>query len=153
MRYSTVLAATDFSELGDLALRRAANIALDAKARLHLIHVMPEPPAPSPLFPHYQVVIDKSTQTKAEEGARQALESRIPADLKEQGLTCEHEVRTGDPANEILTSAADIGADLIVVATQGRRGFERFVLGSVAERVQRLATVDVLCVRPTDVKK
>jgi nucleotide-binding universal stress UspA family protein len=50
----------------------------------------------------------------------------------------------GDPASEIVRWANDHGCDLIVVGTHGRRGFQRFLLGSVAERVVRTADVPVL---------
>jgi nucleotide-binding universal stress UspA family protein len=55
-------------------------------------------------------------------------------------------VREGDPAKEILAQAASMPADLIVVSTHGRSGFERLALGSVTEKVMRKATCPVLVV-------
>jgi len=57
-------------------------------------------------------------------------------------------VVTGDPAVEVLQVAAGLGADLIVMATHGRRGACRLVLGSLAERVAREALCPVLTVKP-----
>lgn len=51
-------------------------------------------------------------------------------------------------SREILTAAAEVGADLVVLGTQGKKGLERFFLGSVAERVLRDAAVDVLAIPP-----
>lgn len=59
-------------------------------------------------------------------------------------------VRVGDIAEEITQLASEIGADLIVVGTHGRRGLRRVVLGSVAEHVVRFAPCQVLVVRPKD---
>ncbi len=57
------------------------------------------------------------------------------------------EVLEGRPVSEIVEYARDSGADLIVLGTHGRTGIPRFLLGSVAERVVRLAPCDVLVVR------
>lgn len=59
-------------------------------------------------------------------------------------------VRVGKVADEIVQLAIEIGADLVVVGTHGRKGFERFLVGSVAERVVRYAPCPVLVVRPKD---
>lgn len=56
--------------------------------------------------------------------------------------------RHTEPASAIVQLASDVGADLVVVGTHGRQGVERFLLGSVAERVVRLAPCPVLIVRP-----
>ena len=59
----------------------------------------------------------------------------------------ETEIRTGDPAETILTVAEEIDADLIVCGTHGRSGVRRQLLGSVAERVVRHASQPVLTVQ------
>ncbi len=59
-------------------------------------------------------------------------------------------VRVGSIAEQITQLAMEVGADLVLVGTHGRRGVRRFVLGSVAERVVRLAPCSVLVVRPKD---
>jgi nucleotide-binding universal stress UspA family protein len=56
-------------------------------------------------------------------------------------------LRTGVPHGEIVAAATDERADLIVLGTQGRGGLEHALLGSVAERVVRLAPCPVLTVR------
>jgi hypothetical protein len=58
-------------------------------------------------------------------------------------------VPVGSPVDEIVALARQIGADLIVLGTHGRRGLRRLWLGSVAEHVVRSATCPVLVVRPT----
>lgn len=60
------------------------------------------------------------------------------------------QVAIGDPANEIVQSAVDVDADLILVGTHGRAAVGRLVLGSVAEGVMRKAPCSVLVARPLE---
>ena len=62
------------------------------------------------------------------------------------GITIEAAVREGSAAAEILDQAAGMKADLLVIGTHGRSGFERLVLGSVAEKVLRKASCPVMTV-------
>ena len=57
-------------------------------------------------------------------------------------------VRVGPTADQIVALASEVSADLIVVGTHGRRGVKRLVMGSVAERVLRLAKTPLLVIRP-----
>ncbi|MGA2122611.1 MAG: universal stress protein [Methanoregula sp.] len=63
------------------------------------------------------------------------------------GVNLETVTLEGKPAAEIVRFAAENGIDLIVIGTQGKRGFERLLLGSVAEQVVRLAPCKVLVVK------
>ena len=146
--YRHVLVATDFSPLADVALERAAEIALGGKARLTLAHVLVEPTIPSPYFSHFDVEIDAERREKARAEAKAALVAKVPRAVRDAELSVAIEIATGDPADEILAIAERLQPDVIVLATHGRRGFERWILGSVAERVLRSATVDVMIVRP-----
>ena len=68
-------------------------------------------------------------------------------ELRAAGSTVETRVLTGDPADIIVQSAANGGADIIVMASQGRGAVGRLLHGSVADRVARGATVPVMVVR------
>lgn len=72
------------------------------------------------------------------------------AEEKLVGVVHDYELltRSGEPAAGILSAQADIGADLIVMATHGRTGISHFFVGSVAERVVREARCPVLTIRP-----
>jgi nucleotide-binding universal stress UspA family protein len=65
-----------------------------------------------------------------------------------QGLSAECVVRFGDDADEILRESEACGADLLAVATAGKSGLKRMVMGSVAEQVFRRARVPVLLYHP-----
>ncbi|HVQ30804.1 MAG TPA: universal stress protein [Vicinamibacteria bacterium] len=137
-----ILVPVDLSEGSRAALDYASGLARKLGAHLTALHVTApyvtyEPlPAFPPLAP-----LDPSRQRAVEESLRQFVappgsDEAPPAVL----------VREGDPADEILAEATASGADLIVLGTHGRRGFERWVLGSVTERVTRKADRPVLAV-------
>lgn len=63
------------------------------------------------------------------------------------GLSVQTLLRTGAPHEVIVAAAVELGADLIVLGTHGRGGINRALLGSVADRVVRLAACPVLTVR------
>jgi len=83
---------------------------------------------------------------KLETEARAKLEMLARQKVGKAGY--EIEVMVGDPGIEILQLAKRLRADLIVMATHGRKGFRHIVLGSVAEAVVREAPCPVLTVRP-----
>jgi nucleotide-binding universal stress UspA family protein len=143
LRYRHVMAATDFSALGDLAVKRAAELAKANGARLTLVHVLPEQVTPSPLVPHYyDVGTDVERLKLAKEAAGKALRERAP-----EGVDVDVHVRVGDPSAEILAAESEHKPDLIVVATHGRTGISRWLMGSVATRVVGHAHTDVMVVR------
>jgi nucleotide-binding universal stress UspA family protein len=81
---------------------------------------------------------------------------QIDRELREQlqpastaGIEVPLVTREGDPVTEILAEARTMGADLIVISTHGRSGFDRLTLGSVTEKVLRKAECPVLIVPPT----
>ncbi len=98
---------------------------LDAKA--FLVHVTEEP---APHWTPPEVPLAKATHLLGE--------ACIPAT---------HEIRTGDPADQILRTCRERGGDLIAMTTHGRTGLTRWVLGSVTEKVLRGSETPVLVVR------
>jgi nucleotide-binding universal stress UspA family protein len=67
--------------------------------------------------------------------------------LRQAGLLAAPEIREGDPAHEIVSSARQHGAGLVIVGTRGQTGLRRLILGSVARKVLLHATCSVLVVR------
>jgi nucleotide-binding universal stress UspA family protein len=108
--------------------------------------------------PAEQVAYDKDGRVLAyldqQEDARR-VEARdylngIVEDLRaHHGITVKVVVRVGDPASRIALAAIEEGVDLIVMATHGRTGIRRAVLGSVAGTVLRSTPTPVLLVHPT----
>jgi nucleotide-binding universal stress UspA family protein len=75
------------------------------------------------------------------------LVERIAQQLRAAGFKAETAVETGDVCERILDSATEWRADLIVLGSHGKRGIQRFLLGSVAEFVARHAKCSVQIVR------
>lgn len=72
---------------------------------------------------------------------------RIAFTFTNQGVPAKEAVRVGDAAEEILAAAAASGATMIAMSTHGRSGLDRFVFGSVAEKVLRASSVPVMMIR------
>ncbi len=87
---------------------------------------------------------------KVQERAKQRVDQMAPNLRKRQIRRVVAHFRRGSPAENVAQLAADLDADLVVVGSHGHRGLERFFLGSVAERVSRLARCPVWIVRPKD---
>jgi nucleotide-binding universal stress UspA family protein len=138
--YENVLVPTDGSGVTDYAVEHALSIAAQYGARVHALYVV-DTTAIASLEAGSELVLDGLR----EEGER-AVE-RIAAAAAEAGVEADTHVVDGPPARRIVSVAADEGMDLVVMATHGRRGVERFLLGSVTERVVRTSDVPVLTVR------
>ena len=124
-RFRKVLCPIDFDDNSLVAFRTASEIVRNHKSVLVLLHVFETPGAPEVALP----------LAKLEAAARTKLQ-RITAKV-ELPVRTEIAVLSGDPASEIISIARRTGADLIVMATHGRKGLRRLVLGSVAESVVR----------------
>jgi nucleotide-binding universal stress UspA family protein len=143
---SQVVVGFDFTPSGRAALDRAT--ALAARAPFHVLHIVCvlEPHAPIAAVPGKHVDIAYAERVQA------ALTAEVKQELEASRVaTRVHfyiHVRIGKPAQEILGVARDVGADLIIVGSQGRHGVERLVLGSVSEHVVREAQCTVEVARP-----
>lgn len=134
--------AVDFSELSRAAMREAAELARRFDGALELLHVHLPPPAAGPDFiPPPDFVEIASAELEGTMAAWQEEAERVV------GRAVHATVLPGSPAEEIVRFTRERGHDLLVVGTHGRRGVQRLLLGSVAERVVREAPCSVLVVR------
>ena len=143
--YKHVLAATDFSELGDRALQGAVAIAQGFDAPLVVLHVLAEQEVPT-LYNRDEIGEFLGVAEAAKVKARGLLDERLAKLDPEKSLSVHLEVRAGVPAEQVLDYADECHADLIVVGTSGKRGMKRWLLGSNAELVVRGSTHDVIVV-------
>jgi nucleotide-binding universal stress UspA family protein len=148
VRIRSILCPTDFSECSCRAIDHAVALARWSQAELTLLHVYPfllPLAGDTPYFPS-GLPLDAATRTRLLGELEAAAQ---PA--RSGGLTPKLLLVEGDPCEEILRQARATGADLIVTGTHGRRGFDRLVLGSVANRVVHHAQCAVLTVpRPPE---
>jgi nucleotide-binding universal stress UspA family protein len=147
-RFSRILACTDFSEPGNRAIETAFSLAEKTKTTVVAAHILEALPIPNPMYAHYYPtnLWDPEVMEQAEAKAREELEAMIPDKSKSAGVAFELVATHGQIVDEILRIAEDSKADLIVLGTHGRGGLGHLILGSVAERVVRLAKCPVLTV-------
>jgi len=139
MEIRRILAPTDFSDPSLQAIAYAFELAQTFGAKLSLLHVIELPVYPMEVYPLLE---------ELEQDARTALARLLP-EAEGAHVDITHLVEIGLPYQKILQTAAAEKVDLIVIATHGRTGLSHLVLGSVAERVVRLAPCPVLTVRAT----
>jgi nucleotide-binding universal stress UspA family protein len=147
-----ILVPLDGSALAEAALAPAAALAGILRARLLLLRAVVPPVATETAYATghpYATGQPYAYWDPAEalEATRSYLEP-LAGGLRERGLTVDVEAAEGPPAAAIASSAWERGAGLIAMATHGRSGVGRLVLGSVATTTLHLAAVPLLLVRP-----
>ena len=135
---------TDFSQCAEQARGLAVQLARALGAELLLLHVAVE----APLFREGFLGTRELERVFEEqrEWTRKALEERA-AECRGQGVATLARAVTGAPHHEIVETAKREGAAFIVMGTHGRGPLERFLLGSVADRVVRTAPCAVVTMR------
>ena len=136
--YSHVLVPTDFSAHAEHAQELAIMFASKFGAKMTLLHAYS-----IPLMAYSEGIAWPIEDVERE--ARKALDA-AGSKVKERYARLETSLRFGHPWEQILAAVKDLGVDLIVMGTHGRRGLSRALLGSVAEKVVRLSPVPVLTV-------
>lgn len=144
----TILVPTDFSVYSDNALKQAIDIAEQNKARIYLFHVIDDG--------FQQCTVDycvneatvqkiydesvKNAQEKLQQEAKKVTESKTNVEIV-------YDAKRGIPYEEILKEQEDKGADLIVIASHGKTGILKNLMGGVVDKVIKRAKCQVLLVR------
>ena len=89
---------------------------------------------------------EKEVEAELEEQGRRYLEL-VRKDAERQGVTAQCQARRGDPFEEVIATANDLRADLIIMGHTGRRGTSRVLIGSVTQRVLDYAPCPVLVMK------
>lgn len=143
MSFQHVLVTTDFSDAAARALGVAHDLATRFGAKLTLLHVAGHDPG----------VVDGvlAHETHARVDLRKRLQAKLEALASESALEATVAIETDESAVEgILRYVAANEVDLVVIASSGRTGLSRLLIGSVAERVVRHAPCAVLTVKNGD---
>lgn len=144
MQIKKILFPTDFSEGAKNAMPYAADMAKTYGAQLCLLHVIYDIATASGLhIPHSSV---DQMYSELQAAAKKELE-RFGLRETEGLKDVEYSIKRGVPYEEILNFAKDNNIDLIVIGTHGRKGIDRVLFGSTAERVVRNSLCPVLTVR------
>jgi nucleotide-binding universal stress UspA family protein len=145
--YSKILVAVDGSGTSLHALQQAIELARNLSATLRIVHVLDMNWLP--LCPELAIDIEATSAVRRSAGEKilaAARETAQKAGLEAESTLMETETPTQHVAETIAKEASRWPADLVVLGTHGRRGFERMLLGSVAEGKARRSPVPVLLI-------
>jgi universal stress protein A len=143
MAIRTILVPTDFSAHSEMALERALDLAVPLGAKVVLLH-------------SYWVSVSMTTAdfwvmppefVDQLRGSASAELDKLTSRIAQSGVECEARLCATPAVAAILETATELPADLIAMGTHGLTGLKHALLGSVAERVVRLAPCPVLTVK------
>jgi len=145
--YSRILVAVDGSDTSRHALQQAIELARKLSASLRMVHVVDM--SWLPIGPEF--AIDTGALSAARRGAGEKIIAAARDAARQAGFEAESGlIETETPlqrvAEAIAEEASHWGADLVMLGTHGRRGFQHLMLGSVAEQIARLSQAPVLLV-------
>ena len=137
--YDRILLPTDGSDANSRAVEQAVGLARETGAGLHVLFVLED-------VPYAPETMDDAVEGQLREIGEAAIEE-IEKRAEAAGVDLVTEMREGVPHETILEYAEEADVDAVVMGTHGRSGLDRYLLGSVTERVVRAAEVPVLTVR------
>ena len=138
----TIVVPFDFSEPATEALGTVMEM-FDDSCVLHVIHVVE--PTPTILSLDPSIPVPPSYDEERKHHAKAEMDSMFSTGkfARFREVAC----RSGDPGKEIVRYAKEVNANMIIMSSHGRTGLARLFLGSVSERVLRLANCPVLILR------
>jgi nucleotide-binding universal stress UspA family protein len=140
-----IMIATDGSEISMLAAEMAIDLAKISGAKVIAIYVVDVPRlAHLPGYAAIPGLKDNLMELMLEEG-NEAI-SEIEAMAQDATVACKKVITEGNPSDQLLRRSKEMGVDLIVMGSTGRSGWNKFMIGSVAEKVVRHSQVPVLIV-------
>ncbi len=141
--FRQILVPLDGSRLAEVVLPAAAYLAARGHGRVTLLHVL-ERGAPATV--HGEPHLDDPAEAEA---YLRSVAARLTAEGVEVGIHV-HPNEERDVAQSIAAHVAELGADLVVIATHGSGGLRGFLFGRIAQQVLRRTTVPVLLIKPPD---
>ena len=143
-----ILVPTDFSPHADKALKMAVDLAVQYRAKVFLLHVIDQ--HIQQCAADYCLTAELVTQIESDSlnQAREKIEKEAAGIVDTKQVDIVFDVRNGNPADEILQEQLAQDIELIVIASHGRTGVKRFLIGSVTDKVVRGAACSVLVVKP-----
>jgi len=142
-----ILCPVDFFPASDAAVNYAAGLAENYGATIHLLHVVTPVTAGAFEFAFDIAEVTESIERKCAEELNE-----LATKLKKAGIPAEAQVRIGDVYEEIKDAIAEVKPELIVMGTHGRRGVERWFMGSTTEKLLRHSPVPMVTISATGEK-
>ena len=145
IKLERILFPTDFSATAEHALKYALTFASEHKAKLYVMHVIPNSDSPV-VFGEDGESISPPSFEKMEVKAKELMQQLIPERYVKE-LEIENIIVQGGPLKEILKIVKKYNIDLITMASHGRKGISHMLMGSLAEKVVQMATCPVLTIK------
>ncbi len=146
--FRTILFATDLSENSRPAFEVACALAQEEATRLIVLYVDEPVPFEDGMIAYGDFGIPAILPHEAPVSHFALREQLARLFVPRTPITVEYQVRSGRAVEQIVQAGEETGCQLLVMGTQGRSGFDRLFLGSVAEAVIRRAPSPILTVRP-----
>lgn len=147
--YKRIMVAIDSSSTANKALNEATQLATSVGAALCIVHAEDEALLEHSAISSGTLIDVQKVEAAIREGGEQLLDGAM-AHAAQHGVTAEKRLIESSRKRvpEMITECArDWNADLVIVGTHGRSGFERLLVGSVAEKLVRLSNTSLMLVR------
>ena len=144
LKPTRILVPTDYSEYSSKALRQAIDIAKEYNAKVYLLHVIAEHAIQT--IDEYSIGIEVVQEIEAQilAKARENMEKQLAKFSEDKDVEIIADIRIGVPYDEILKEEEEKKIDLIVIASLGKTGISKYLIGSVARNVLKGAKRPVL---------
>ena len=144
----SILVPTDFSQHSDKAVETAIDLAGKLKAKVFLLHVIDEGLQQCVEMYCLSDGVMKQMEREGRSTSQLLLEQELAKFPDTAGVDISFDIRKGYPSEEIVNDQKERAVDLIVIASHGRTGILKTIMGSTADKVLKNASCPVLLVRP-----
>lgn len=143
-----ILVPTDFSKYSDAALKKAIDIATPHDTKIYLLHVIDEQIHQCAVDYCLSYEIVKQLEKESLKASKDKLKKEADAIVKAKKIKVVFDVKNGVPSEVILSEQKAKKIDLIVIASHGKTGLLKQLMGSVADKVVKGAKCPVIVVKP-----
>jgi nucleotide-binding universal stress UspA family protein len=143
-----ILVPTDFSKYADAALKKAVDIAIQHDTNIYLLHVIDEQIQQCAVDYCIDYAVVKQLENDSIKASRDKLKKEVEAIIKTKKIKVIFDVKNGVPSEVILSEQKAKKIDLIVIASHGKTGLLKQLMGSVADKVVKGAKCPVIVVKP-----
>jgi len=143
-----ILVPTDFSEFADAALKKAVDIATPSDTKIYLLHVIDEHIQQCAVDYCLSQELVKQMEKESVKASRDKLQKEAKAIIKAKKVNVIFDVKNGVPSEVILSEQKAKKIDLIVIASHGKTGILKQLMGSVADKVVKGSKCPVMVVKP-----
>ncbi|MCX5856840.1 MAG: universal stress protein [Deltaproteobacteria bacterium] len=143
-----ILVPTDFSKYSDAALKKAVDIATGNDTNIYLLHVIDEQIRQCAVDYCLSIEVVTKLEKDSVKASRDKLKKEADAIIKTKKIKVIFDVKNGVPSEVILSEQKAKKIDLIVIASHGKTGILKQLMGSVADKVIKGAKCPVIVVKP-----